>query len=99
MPYYWCTGFLLTGFTLLAIGLGIGWIGRAARPAEQQHAVINTQDNRGNATQDIVQLPNDTVPLVASAPVVQQPIVAQPMAQPLMPAPNVVVAQQPSTQI
>jgi hypothetical protein len=33
-PYYWCTGFLITGLTLLAIGLGVGRIGRAARTAE-----------------------------------------------------------------
>jgi hypothetical protein len=32
--YYWCTGFLVTGLTLLVIGLALGRIGRAARHAE-----------------------------------------------------------------
>ena len=32
--FYWCYGFMLTGLTLLAIGLAIGRIGRAARHAE-----------------------------------------------------------------
>lgn len=32
--YYWCAGFLLTGVTLVVIGLGLGWIGRQARKAE-----------------------------------------------------------------
>jgi hypothetical protein len=32
--WYWCYGFLLTGFALLIIGLAIGRIGRSARHAE-----------------------------------------------------------------
>src|SRR5260370_25596251 len=32
--YYLCIGFMLTGITLLVIGLGLGQIGRAARPAD-----------------------------------------------------------------
>jgi hypothetical protein len=32
--WYWCYGFLLTGFVVLVIGLTIGPIGRAARHAE-----------------------------------------------------------------
>ena len=31
---YWCDGFMLTGITLLVIGLALGRIGRAARKAE-----------------------------------------------------------------
>jgi hypothetical protein len=88
MPFYWCTGFFLTGLVLLTIGLGIGWIGRAARPAEQAHAVINSQDHFGNPTQDVVQLPN-------AAPVV--PLATQPTAVPqaIVPPQNVVVAGEP----
>jgi RsiW-degrading membrane proteinase PrsW (M82 family) len=32
--HYWCWGFLFTGATLLAIGLALGKIGRAAQHAE-----------------------------------------------------------------
>ncbi len=32
--YYWCTGFLMTGLTLVLIGLGLGWIGRLAHPTD-----------------------------------------------------------------
>jgi hypothetical protein len=34
VPYYFCAGFLLTGLILIAIGFGVGHIGRAARRAE-----------------------------------------------------------------
>jgi hypothetical protein len=29
---YWCYGFLLTGLTLVVIGLAIGWVARIRRP-------------------------------------------------------------------
>lgn len=32
--YYWCTGFLVTGLTLVGIGLGLDRIGRPAQQAE-----------------------------------------------------------------
>jgi hypothetical protein len=32
--YYWCTGFLVTGLTLVFIGLGLDRIGRSARHAD-----------------------------------------------------------------
>jgi hypothetical protein len=32
--YYWCTGFLVTGLTLVLIGFGLGRIGRSARHAD-----------------------------------------------------------------
>lgn len=32
--WYWCYGFMLTGLTLMAIGFGLGRIGRSARHAE-----------------------------------------------------------------
>jgi hypothetical protein len=34
VPFYICTGLLATGGILLAIGFGIGWIGRTARAAD-----------------------------------------------------------------
>src|SRR5262249_46588803 len=34
LPYYWCAGLSATGLILLLIGLGLGRIGRAARPAD-----------------------------------------------------------------
>lgn len=40
-PYYWCTGFLLTGATLVVIGFFVGRIGRAARHADQAAAVVS----------------------------------------------------------
>jgi hypothetical protein len=87
-PFYLCTGLLLTGITLLAIGLGIGWIGRAARPADQTHAVVNSQDNFGNPTQDIVQLPTNAVTI---NPAIPPPAAVQPaFVPPQAPAPNVV---------
>lgn len=33
-PYYWVTGLLITGLTLLIIGFSLGQIGRVSRPAE-----------------------------------------------------------------
>lgn len=39
-PYYWCGGFLLTGVILVLIGLAVGQIGRASRPADVIHADI-----------------------------------------------------------
>lgn len=32
--YFWCSGFFLTGLTLVIIGLALGRIGRSARQAE-----------------------------------------------------------------
>ena len=32
--YYWCTGFLVTGLTLVCIGLALGRIGHAAKRAD-----------------------------------------------------------------
>ena len=92
-PWYWCSGFLLTGVTLLLIGLAVGWIGRSARQAEQPHAVVNSRDAKGNPTQNVVPLannaiipPNNGVPAVmATNPALQQPMVPQPQ----VPMPNV----------
>jgi hypothetical protein len=60
-PWYWCSGFLLTGCALLIIGLAVGWIGRSARQAEQPHALLNTRDSQGNPTSTVVPLANSAV--------------------------------------
>ncbi len=88
-PWYWCTGFLLTGCTLLIIGLAVGWIGRAARQADQPHALINTRDAQGNPTANVVPLANNAViPPGSNAPPVMPPInpaVQQPPGVPQVP--------------
>src|SRR5205823_3786670 len=56
--YYWVGGFTLTGLTLVVIGLTVGHIGRAARPAESPTAVVPPVTNTQPA-----------VPPVASQPV------------------------------
>lgn len=48
--YYWCTGLLATGLTLVLIGFGLGRIARSAQHvdlplAEVPHVVVNTQPN------------------------------------------------------
>jgi len=40
-PYYWVSGCMATGITLLIIGISIGSIGRASRPAEAPAARTN----------------------------------------------------------
>lgn len=67
-PYYWCAGFLVTGFALMIIGLGVGQIGRSARKAEHPAHVV--------ATPPGVVAPSTTaVPAASSA----QPAVAVPL--------------------
>jgi hypothetical protein len=82
-PWYWCTGFLLTGVTLLLIGLGVGWIGRRARQAEQPHAVVNTPDSWGNPIQNVVPLANNAV--MAPTGAVVPPVQSNPALQPVVP--------------
>jgi hypothetical protein len=38
--YYWCGGLLVTGMSLLAIGLGLGRIGRAAKHADHPAQIV-----------------------------------------------------------
>jgi len=56
--YYISTGFMLTGITLLVIGLALGRIGRAARPADVGGVEVPP---RG-------QQPGETVPVTAAPP-------------------------------
>jgi hypothetical protein len=55
--YYWCTGFLVSGLTLVVIGLGLGRIGRSARgadhpPVEMPVGLLNLQGNGAGHTLD-----------------------------------------------
>jgi hypothetical protein len=48
--YYWCTGFLVSGLTLVLIGLGLGRIGRSApgtdlRPVVVPPGLVSSQPN------------------------------------------------------
>ncbi len=71
--YYWVTGSLITGVTLLIIGLSLGRIGEVSRPAEAP----------GTQTIPPVQfLPKETAPVAPSVPMA--PVVA-PAALPAPP--------------
>jgi len=67
--YYWCAGFLVTGFAMVVIGTALGMISRSARhtelpPSGLPVAVVNLQ-------------PNATAPAAVLAPVnVTSPVVA-----------------------
>ena len=67
--YFLCTGSILTGLALLAIGLLLGQIGRAAKPAEHPAEVAST------ITRDA----NGNVVTTGPAAVPQQPVVPQPV--------------------
>src|SRR5262245_42934982 len=76
--YYFCTGTVLTGLALLVIGLLLGPIGRASKPAEQP-AEVAVQTERKD---------DGTVTTSAPAPAATAP---QPVAVPTPSAPPVVV--------
>jgi hypothetical protein len=53
--YYWCSGFLVSGLTLVLIGLGLGRIGRSARGADLPPVgvpvgLLNPEPNGGGHT-------------------------------------------------
>jgi hypothetical protein len=92
---YWCTGFFLSGITLLVIGLAVGWIGRSARQAEQPHAVVPGSDSKGNPAPNVVPLagnaviPANTAPpaTLPVNPALQPPVVVQQPVPPTTPRP------------
>lgn len=52
--YYWCTGFMVTGLTMVLIGLGLGMYSRSAQHADPPPAgvpltVVNLQPNAAMA--------------------------------------------------
>ena|SRR6478672_5696671 len=69
--YYWCTGFLMSGLTLVLIGLGLGRIGRSARsaelpPKEVPLTVANLQPNAAMAPTPVLAPLDLTSPVVSS---------------------------------
>jgi len=73
--YYWVGGFTLTGLTLVVIGLTVGNIGRAARPAESPAAITPpVAPNSQAAVAPVAQAP------VAGAPAQAIPLNAVPPA-------------------
>src|SRR5262245_17507918 len=77
--YYFCTGTILTGLALLVIGLLLGPIGKASKPAEQPAEVAVQTDRQDDGT----------VTTSAPAPAGAVP---QPVATPVAPtAPPVVI--------
>jgi hypothetical protein len=85
VSYFLCTGTMLSGLALLVIGLCLGYIGRAAKHAEQpaELASQTVRDHAGNVM--------TTAPAPAVAPVQAPPAVVQPGApqvpQPIVTAP------------
>jgi len=71
-PYYWCFGFMLTGLTLFAIGLGIGRLGRSARQAEmppEEATPVEAQSELKAASRAPIVAPaNPSAPAVAPNP-------------------------------
>jgi hypothetical protein len=79
-PYYWCGGLVITGITLIVIGLGIGQIGRSAKNADHNPQTVITTSA----------LPAATQPAAQVQPVV--PVTPQPAAYaPTVPAATVPV--------
>jgi hypothetical protein len=78
--WYWCYGFLLTGLTLIVIGLTIGQIGRSARHAElplQEATPTAAKGERDMAARAPVAVPlNPVAPSVASPKAAGQPVLA-----------------------
>jgi hypothetical protein len=64
--WYFCYGFLLTGLTLVIIGLGIGRIGRSARhaelPPEEVTSAVARVDQNAAARAPIIAPVNPAVP-------------------------------------
>jgi hypothetical protein len=71
-PFFWCYGFLLTGLTLIIIGLAVGRIGQSARTAE---APPDTSNRTG-----LAQLQGATPPAAAPGTLLPQAARATPVA-------------------
>lgn len=68
--YYLVAGFALTGITLVAIGLAVGQIGRAARHAQAADVIAP----------DVPAMANPTLAPAATVPTVVQPVSPAPVA-------------------
>jgi hypothetical protein len=67
---YWCTGFLVTGLTLILIGLGLGRVGRSVQPSDLPAegvplTVANAQPN-GTAPALMLVARDPSAPVVAA---------------------------------
>jgi hypothetical protein len=60
--FYVIAGLLISGITLLGIGLGLGWIGRASRPADD----VAAHTPEGPAV--VAMTPAAATPIVANPP-------------------------------
>ncbi|HYV34952.1 MAG TPA: hypothetical protein VE988_04555 [Gemmataceae bacterium] len=81
--YYLCGGLLMTGLTLIGIGLGVGQIGRSARHADlpaQEVVPAVTETQPAAPTVDLVTPPNAPAAVVVPAGQVKEPttVVSQP---------------------
>jgi len=88
--YYWVTGSLITGVTLLIIGVSLGHIGRASRSAEAPAVAVAPPAPTQTAPPPPVVAPPAQGPMVA--PGQMMPPGAMP-AQQLVPAPTAVPVQ------
>jgi hypothetical protein len=77
--YYLCIGFMLTGITLLVIGLALGQIGRAARQADVGGVEVPSHGQQPAETVPVTSAPPPPpAPPVAPAPT-SAPVVAVPV--------------------
>jgi hypothetical protein len=86
-PYFWCYGFMLTGLTLIIIGLALGRIGRSARTAEAPPDTSNTHGvaQLQGATPPVA-APGVTAPQAAAQPPAGYAVpVAPPQPAPVVP--------------
>jgi hypothetical protein len=83
--YYWCSGFLITGLTLLCIGLALGRIGRAAQRAELVHeqALSPAANADLSVGQPAPTGPGVAPPVPPAAPVAPGGSAAVPVAKPV----------------
>jgi hypothetical protein len=91
VTWYYCYGFLLTGLTLLVIGLALGRIGRAARHAELPPPEVTNV--AANATEQVAARAPVAVPINPAMPAVVNPGI-QP-GQPGIPSAPLRAAQVP----
>jgi hypothetical protein len=77
-PYYWCAGLLISGITLIGIGLGLGRLGSSARAADIIHSAVVTApppvDANGNPVAIVPQAPapgqlTQAAPVTGAVPV------------------------------
>ena len=87
--WYWCYGFMLTGLTLIVLGLTIGQIGRQARHAElppPEVTGVESQVEQNAASRAPMVAPvNPAAAAVAPSPVNGAPQAGRPATPPAAP--------------